>query len=97
VAGVVFTYVFCTDLNRVSSAEHDAQLELFLEGRPESYKGKLNAKEHLSNWELWTGRHGQYDPHWAGKLVESEKTNFERSFGVNSKSVISGGMGLAEE
>lgn len=71
--GAFFTFVFCVDLTHVSLAEHDAQLELFLEGRLESYKGRLNREQHLSRWEIWTGRHGEYDPLWAGKMVHSEK------------------------
>jgi len=71
--GLVFTYLFSCDLTRVSLAEHDAQLELFLEGRPEKYKGQLNRPEHLSNFERWTGRHGEYDKHWARKLVAEEE------------------------
>jgi hypothetical protein len=57
--------VFSCDLTGLSLAEHDAQLELLLEDRVAEYKGQLNAPEHLSNYELWTGRHGQYDPDWA--------------------------------
>lgn len=72
IAGLVLTFAFSVDLTRVSLAEHDAQLELFLEGRPEAYKGKLNAKEHLSNFELWTGLHGEYQPDWAAKLVRQD-------------------------
>lgn len=71
--GLVFTFLFSVDLTRVSLAEHDAQLELFLEGRPEAYKGKLNAPEHLSFWERATGRHGEFDPKWARKLVQDIK------------------------
>jgi MFS family permease len=73
VMGLVFTYIFSVDLTHVSLAEHDAQLELFFEGRPEQYKGRLNAKEHLSNWEVWTGRHGEFDPNWASKLIAESK------------------------
>lgn len=71
--GLAFTFLFSVDLTRVSLAEHDAQLELFLEGRPEEYKGRLNAPRHLSVWEIATGRHGEYDPKWAMKLVEKER------------------------
>ena len=67
--GVVVTYVFSVDLTRVSLAEHDAQLEFLAEGHPELYKGRLNAPEHLSNYEKWTGRHGSYDPNWARKII----------------------------
>ena len=72
--GLLFTYAFSCDLTHVSLAEHDAQLELFLEGRPEKYKGHLNKKEHLSNFERWTGRHGEYDMHWAKKMVAEERS-----------------------
>lgn len=72
VLGGFITMLFSVDLNRVSLAEHDAQLELLYEGRPEAYKGKLNAPEHLSLWERLTGRHGEYDPDWVKKLVEEE-------------------------
>jgi len=72
IAGFFFTFIFCVDLTRVSLAEHDAMLELLLEGRPEAYKGLLNHPKHLSNWELWTGRHGEYDPNWAMKLIDEE-------------------------
>jgi len=72
IAGFLFTLIFSVDLTHVSLAEHDAQLELFLEGRPEAYKGRLNAPRHLSNWELITGRHGEYDPNWAMKLVDDD-------------------------
>jgi MFS family permease len=51
--GSIFTFLFSVDLTHVSLTEHDVQLELFLEGRPERYEGKLNAKEHLSVWEKW--------------------------------------------
>lgn len=72
ILGFVFTFVFSVDLTRVSFAEHDAQLELFLEGRPKAYKGLLNHPRHLSNWEIWTGRHGKYKPGWAAKLIKKE-------------------------
>jgi hypothetical protein len=52
---VAFTWIFSADLTHVSLSEHDAQLELFLEGRPEKYRGRLNKYEHLSNYEWWTG------------------------------------------
>jgi hypothetical protein len=51
---VAFTWIFSADLTHVSLSEHDAQLELFLEGRPEKYRGRLNKYEHLSNYEWWT-------------------------------------------
>lgn len=44
IIGLVLTYLFTVDLTHVSLAEHDAQLELFLEGRLDEYKGKLNAR-----------------------------------------------------
>jgi MFS family permease len=69
IVGFFVTYIFTVDLTRVSLAELDAQLELFLEGKLARYKGKLNAPQHLSNFELWTGRHGEYDPPWATKLL----------------------------
>jgi MFS family permease len=71
--GFLFTWVFSCDLTHVSLAEHDAQLELFLEGRPEKYQGLLNKKEHLTNFEIWTGRHGEFDELWAKKLVAEER------------------------
>jgi len=64
-----FTLIFSNDYTHVSSSEHDAQLELFLEGRPEAYMGKLNKPEHLSNYEVWTGRHGKYDPDFVSNLI----------------------------
>ena len=75
IAGIFFTAIFCVDLTHVSLAEHDVQLELLLEGRPEAYKGKLNKKEHLSLFELWTGRHGSYEPGWAREMVKAELSN----------------------
>ena len=60
----------------MSLSEHDAQLELLLEGRPEKYMGRLNLYDHLSNFERWTGRHGKYDSQWAYKLIsEYEKSD----------------------
>jgi hypothetical protein len=85
VVGLMFTYIFSVDLTRVSLSEHDAQLELFLEGRPEQYKGKLNARVHLSNYEIWTGRHGQYDPMWAGKLVKEERSKLSSTVHINGR------------
>lgn len=70
--GALFTLFFSVDLTHVSLAEHDAQLELFLEGRVDDYKGKLNAPKHLSLYEKLTGRHGQYDPKWAFELVKKD-------------------------
>jgi MFS family permease len=74
VIGFFLTFVFSVDLTHVSLAEHDAQFELFLEGRLHVYKGRLNAPMHLSNFEKWTGRHGEYDPKWASKLMNREKS-----------------------
>lgn len=70
--GVLFTYIFSVDLTGVSLSEHDAQLELIYAGHLHRYKGKLNARQHLSKFELWTGRHGEYKKDWAKKLVKSE-------------------------
>ena len=70
--GAIFTLFFSVDLTHVSLAEHDAQLELFLEGRVEDYKGKLNAPKHLSLYEKLTGKHGVYDPTWAMSLVKKD-------------------------
>jgi MFS family permease len=71
--GLLLTFVFSVDLTRLSLAEHDVQLELFFEGRPEDYKGPLNDKKRLSLYEIWTGRHGEYDPGWAKKMILSEQ------------------------
>jgi MFS family permease len=73
IVGAIVSFLFSVDLTQVSLAEHDAQLELFLEGRLDVYKGKLNAPEHLSVFEKWTGWHGDYDPLWADRLVEAEQ------------------------
>lgn len=70
--GAVITVFFSVDLTHVSLSEHDAQLELNLEGRLDEYKGKLNKKEHLSLFERMTGRHGEYDPNWAKAFVKDE-------------------------
>jgi len=70
--GFAFTFIFSCDLTHVSLAEHDAQLELFLGNRPEKYRGILNKREHLSNFEIWTGRHGVYDEFWASKFIAEE-------------------------
>jgi hypothetical protein len=48
-----------------------------LEGQLDVYKGKLNAPQHLSLFERLVGRHGDYDPEWASKLVEVEKNRIE--------------------
>ena len=73
--GFVFTWLFSSDLTHVPLAEHDAQLEVFLEGTPEKYKGKLNKKEHLSRFEVWMGLHGEYDPNWARTFVKMDQMN----------------------
>jgi hypothetical protein len=80
--GSIFTFLFSVDLTHVSLTEHDVQLELFLEGRPERYEGKLNAREHLSVWEKWTGRHGTYDPDWAVDMVLEEHTRHGQAVSV---------------
>jgi hypothetical protein len=38
-----------------------------MEERLSDYKGKLNCPRHLSNFEIWVGRHGEYDPQWMHK------------------------------
>lgn len=85
VIGIFFTFLFTVDLTHVSLAEHDAQLELFLEGRPEAYKGRLNAPQHLSVWEKWRGTHGEYDPDWAGKLVKQETQEIKEKYRQNQR------------
>ena len=75
VFGLILTFLFTVDLTLVSLAEHDAQLELFLEARLEMYKGKLNDPKHLSTFEKWIGRHGEYDPKWANKLLGRERSS----------------------
>lgn len=72
IVGAATTFLFSVDVTHVPLSEHDAQLELLLQGRPEAYKGLLNHPKHLSNWELLTGRHGEYEEGWAMKLVEEE-------------------------
>lgn len=72
VLGFIFSLLFSTDLTHVSLSEHDAQLELFLEGRIDKYKGMLNRVDHLSLFERCMGRHGEYDEDWAAKLVAEE-------------------------
>ena len=42
------------------------------QGRVEDYKGKLNARKHLSLYEKLTGRHGEYQPDWAISLVRKD-------------------------
>ena len=71
--GAVLTILFSVDLTHVSLSEHDAQLELSLEGRRDEYKGKLNKTKHLSVFERLTGYHGEYDPVWAQKFVFQNK------------------------
>ena len=66
--GAVITILFSVDLTHVSLSEHDALLELSLEGRLDDYKEKLNKKKHLSLFERMTGSHGEYDPNWANTL-----------------------------
>lgn len=74
------------DLTHVSLSEHDAQLELFLEGQPEKYMGRLNKDEHLSNYERWTKRHGSYDPFWASNLAARyDKITSERKIGSDRR------------
>jgi MFS family permease len=85
IIGLIVTFIFTVDLTHVSLAELDAQLELFLEGKLARYKGKLNAPQHLSNFEIWTGRHGEYDPLWATKLLgESSRHRRRRTLSARS-------------
>jgi hypothetical protein len=72
VMGLLVTYMFSVDLTGVSLAEHDAQLELLYADRISQYMGKLNEKAHLSNFEVWTGRHGKYDSEWVRRFVVDE-------------------------
>jgi hypothetical protein len=60
--GALVTIFLSVDMTGVLLSEHDAQLELFLEGRLDEYKEKLNKPDHLSLFERLTGRHGEYDP-----------------------------------
>ena len=69
IAGFIITLLFSVDMTGLSLAEHDAQLELYLEGRLNEYKGPLNAPRHCSLFELMLGLHGEYDPDWAEKLI----------------------------
>jgi hypothetical protein len=73
IVGLFLTFMFSVDLTHVPLAEHDAQLELFLDGKLDVYKGRLNAPQHLSVFERWTGRHGEYDPKWASRLMDEEE------------------------
>jgi hypothetical protein len=84
--GVLMTYAFSCDLTGLSLAEHDAQLELLLEDRLNEYKGRLNEPKHLSNYELWFGRHGEFDPNWARKYVR--KHNQDASPGVGGNASV---------
>lgn len=72
--GAFLAFMFTADMTCVSSAEHCAQLELYLEGRIEEYKGQLNEPKHLSFFERLTGRHGEYDPTWAKDFVQREES-----------------------
>lgn len=71
--GALLTVFFSADMTLVSLSEHDAKLELFLEGRLDEYKGMLNKPSHLSLFARLTRRHGEYDPDWAEKFVVKEK------------------------
>jgi MFS family permease len=82
--GVLVTYAFSCDMTGLSLAEHDAQLELLMDDRLSEYKGQLNAPEHLSNYELWTGRHGEYDPDWARNYVRRQKKQEEAALVTSS-------------
>lgn len=84
VIGLLLTFFFSVDLTHVSLAEHDAQLELLLEGRLHVYKGKLNAPQHLSLFEKWTGRHGENDPLWASKLMDREQSREQSKKSLSS-------------
>jgi hypothetical protein len=81
VLGVLNTYIFSVNLRGVSLAEHDAQLELLYADRISRYEGKLNAKEHLSNFEIWTGRHGKYDCDWVRRFVVDETRSTQHGVG----------------
>jgi len=88
-AGCLLTALFGVDMTRVPLAEHDAQLELFLEGRLEDYKGLLNHPRHLSNWDLWTGRHGEYKPGWAARLLQlQEEEKAEQQSGTTENASL---------
>jgi MFS family permease len=73
ITGFFLTYVFSVDLTGVSLAEHDALLELLYANRVGRYRGKLNEYRHLSNFEIWTGWHGEYDQDWVRKLIADEE------------------------
>ena len=87
--GAFITVLFSVDLTHVSLSEHDAQLELNLEGRLNEYKGKLNKKEHLSLFERMTGLHGEYDPDWAKAFVSDELLKKKASAEVNPTEIPS--------
>lgn len=90
-----FTLLFSADYTHVSLSERDAQLELFIEGRPEAYKGRLNKRKHLSNYELWTGRHGEYDLDFAYNLVDELHASggyHQHKFDVTKSVVQAGGL-----
>lgn len=86
VLGAFFTFFFSVDLTHVSLAEHDVQLELFLEGRIDEYKGKLNDTKHLSVYERITGKHGVYEKDWAKEFIENtlKKASAEQAEDVQS-------------
>ena len=66
----------------------DAQLEFFLKGQIQKYKGLLNKSEHLSNFERWFGRHGEYDENWIAKYIDVEGSKHE-SLEFSLRSLIS--------
>lgn len=88
--GFFVTLLFSNDYTHVSLSEHDAQLELFMEGIPEAYMGRLNMPCHLSYYELWTGHHGKYDPDFVYKLPEKFGFHENPRFDV-TRSVIAAG------
>eukprot|EP00986_Skeletonema_menzelii_P012868 scaffold7268_cov159-Skeletonema_menzelii.AAC.1 len=87
ILGAMFTFFFSVDLTHVSLAEHDVQMELFLEGRLDEYKGKLNDKKHLSLFERMTGRHGEYVSDWANDLISNELTMTMHGKGANELTI----------
>jgi MFS family permease len=89
--GAVVTIFFSVDLTHVSLSEHDAQLELSIEGRGHEYKGKLNHPKHLSLIERLTGFHGEYGPDWARKFVASNSSSMkEVSSNSTEKTIYEG-------
>eukprot|EP00751_Fragilariopsis_kerguelensis_P011747 CAMPEP_0170774688 /NCGR_PEP_ID=MMETSP0733-20121128/10109_1 /TAXON_ID=186038 /ORGANISM="Fragilariopsis kerguelensis, Strain L26-C5" /LENGTH=712 /DNA_ID=CAMNT_0011117297 /DNA_START=70 /DNA_END=2208 /DNA_ORIENTATION=+ len=78
--GAFLTFLFSADMTCVSFAEHDAQLELYLEGRIDVYRGKLNEPKHLSLFERLTGNHGEYDPTWAKEFIQREESTRSEDF-----------------